>query len=130
MKIFRSLLACAALGAALAMCAGSAGCGIGAAASDPTASSPASSHFKADLAIGYRTLEAVDVGAANALQAHAITVDQAEAVKTQRAAFKAVLDGLRTAGDTTASQSTLTSTLVAIKAAALFVAISQGVPKS
>lgn len=129
MKVFRSLLACAALAAGLALCAGTAGCGTGA-TGDPASSSPASSHFKADLAIGYRTLEAVDVGATNALQAHAITVNQAEAVKTQRAAFKAVLDGLRAAGDTTASQNTLTSTLAAIKAAALFVAISQGVPKS
>lgn len=127
MKSLRSL----ALFAALAIGALSlAACGTGSGAADPAASTPAASHFKADLAAGYGLLQVVDVGTTNALQAHAITVAQAKAVQTQRDAFKSALDSLRVAGDSGANQTTLTATLAAIQAATAFITISQGVPKS
>lgn len=129
-KPFRSLLACAALACGLVAALTISACGTGSGAADPAASSPASSHFKADLAAGYLALEAVRVGATNALNAHAITVAQAQAVQTQCKAFTATLDTLRAGTATTANQTTLTATLLAITAATAYVTISQGVPKS
>lgn len=131
MKIFRSL----ALLAALAVGAFSlAACGTGLGAADPAASgvsaSAVASHFKADLATGYDTIKVVRIGATNALQAHAITADQAEAIQTQCKAFTATLDSLRAAGESPGNQTTLTATLVAIQAATVFITVSQGVPKS
>lgn len=130
MTKFRSLLACAALAAGLALCISTAGCGTGSSAADPAASSPASSHFNADLAAGYDTVKAVRVASTNALNAHAITVTQAGAVQTQCKAFTATLDSLRAAGATSNSQTTLTATLLAINAATIFITASQGAPKS
>lgn len=126
MKVFRSL----ALMAVLAVGAMSlTACGTGAAIGDPAASTPASSHFNADLATGYGAVQAVRVVTMNALQAHAITVDQAKAVATQCTAFTATLDSLRAAGDSSTSQSALTATLAAINAATIFITASQGVLK-
>jgi hypothetical protein len=130
MKVFRSLFVCAALAASLALAVSVSGCGTGAGAADAAASTPASSHFKADLAAGYDAIQAVRIGTTSALQAHAITVDQAQAVQTQCKAFTATLDSLRAAGATSTSQSTLTATLLAINAATIFITASQGVPKS
>lgn len=126
MKSIRSLVVLAALAVGLSFLAA---CGTGAGAADPAASTPATSHFKADLAVGYGALQVIDVGAKNALQAHAITVDQAVSVQTQRKAFKAALDSLEAAGASPGNQTTLTATLAAITAAQAFVAISQGVQK-
>jgi len=127
MKFLRSL----ALLAALAIGAFSlTACGTGAGAADPAASTVATSHFKADLAAGYGAVEAVRVATTKALQAHAITVSQAEAVQTQAKAFTATLDSLRAAGASPGSQTTLTATLLAINAATVFITASQGVPKS
>lgn len=106
-----------------------AGCGTGSAGADPSASTPATSHYKADLAVGYGALEVIDVGTKNALNAGAITVDQAVSVRTQRKAFKAALDSLAAAGASAGNQTTLSATLAAITAAQAFVAISQGVKK-
>lgn len=132
MKSFRSLFGLAALVliAAIGMTSlGGCGTGTGAGA-DPAASSPASSHYKADLAAGYSAVEAVRVGITSALQTHVITVAQAEAVSTQCKAFTVTLDTLRAGAASTANQTTLTATLLAISAATAFVTISQGVPKS
>lgn len=130
-KHFRSLAAAALIaacaGAALALSA----CGTGTApGADASASTPASSHFKADLAAGYGAVQAVRVATTSALQAHAITVAQAEAVQTQARAFTATLDSLRAAGASPGNQTTLTATLLAINAATVFITASQGVPKS
>lgn len=127
MKSFRflALLAALAVGA-LSLSA----CGTGSGAADPAASSPASSHYKADLAAGYDALQAVRVGATSALKSHAITADQAEAVQTQCKAFTATLDTLRAGTATTANQTTLTATLLAIAAATAYVTTTQGVSKS
>lgn len=124
----RSLLAACALllAAAFSLTA----CGTGAGAADPAASTPASSHYKADLAAGYDALQAVRVGATSALQSHAITFTQAEAVQTQCKAFTSTLDTLRAGTATTANQTTLTATLLAIAAATAYITTSQGVPKS
>lgn len=130
MTKFRSLIACAALVLGFAAAASMSACGTGAGAADPSASSPASSHFNADLAAGYVAIKAVRVGTTSALQAHAISVAQAEAVQTQAKAFTATLDSLRAAGQTPNSQTTLTATLLAINAATIFITASQGVPKS
>lgn len=127
MKAFRSLLA-AVLVSACAVLSLSA-CGTGSGAADPAASTPASSHFKADLAAGYGSVQAVRVATTSALQAHAITLAQAQAVDTQAKAFTATLDSLRAAGASSGSQTTLTATLLAINAAAVFITASQGAPK-
>jgi len=105
-------------------------CGTGAAGADPSASSPASSHYKADLAAGYDAIAAVRIGVLKAAQAHAITVTQAEAVQTQCKAFTATLDTLRAGAATSTNQTMLTATLLAISAATAYTTISQGVPKS
>jgi hypothetical protein len=128
MKSLRTLLVAAVIAAAGAFSL--AGCGTGTGAADPAASSPASSHFKADLAAGYGAVQAVRVATTSALQAHAITVAQAEAVQTQAKAFTATLDSLRAAGASPGAQTTLTATLLAINAATIFITASQGVPKS
>jgi hypothetical protein len=126
MKVFRSFLLMAALAVgAFSLSA----CGTGSAAVD-AASAPTASHYNADLATGYGAVQAVRVVTTNALQAHAITVGQAEAVQTQCKAFTATLDGLRAIGASSGSQTTLTATLVAINAATVFITASQGVPKS
>lgn len=99
--------------------------------SDPNASTPASSHFKADLASGFYAIEAVRATTTSALQAHVITFTQAEAVQNQCRAFTATLKSLQASGHTAGSQDVLTATLEAIKAAKIFVSVSQpGVPKS
>ena len=119
-----SIAACAGLGALSA-------CGTGTSALDPGtgASTPATSHFKADLATGYDAIAAVRVAASSALEAHAITVDQGVAVQTQCTAFTATLDSLRTIGETASSQTALMATLMAIKAATNLVATTQGVSR-
>lgn len=128
MKSLRSFALLAALAVGLASLTA---CGTGTApGADAAASAPAATHFKADLAAGYGAVEAVRVVTANALQAHAISVDQAKAVQTQCAAFTATLDSLRAAGDSSTSQSALTATLAAINAATIFITASQGVQKS
>lgn len=129
MKTSRSLLACAALALGFAAASMSA-CGTGAAAADPSASSPASSHFKADLATGYDALEAARVGVLKAAQAHVITADQAAAVQVQCKAFTTTLDTLRAGAATSGNQTMLTATLLAISAATAYFTVTQGVPKS
>jgi hypothetical protein len=127
MKAFRSLTLLAAL---VIGAASITACGTGTGATDPAASTPASSHFNADLATGYGAVQAVRVVTTNALQAHAISVDQAKAVQAQCTAFTATLDSLRSAGASSTSQSALTATLAAINAATIFITASQGVQKS
>ena len=121
--VFMTLTLSAGLGAMSA-------CGTGLSGADAAASTPATSHFNADLVAGYDSIKVVRVGTTSALQSHAITFAQAEAVQTQCKAFTATLDSLRAAGATSSSQTTLTATLLAINAATIFITASQGVPKS
>jgi hypothetical protein len=125
MTKLRSILACAALAAGLALAAASAGCGTSTTA-DTAASTPAASHFKADLASGYLAVQAVRISTTNALVAGIVTKAQAQAVQDQCKAFTATLDGLRAIGESTSTQSTLTATLQAISAATIFVTATQG----
>ncbi len=125
---FRSLFAGLAICLGFASCLTLPGCAMPGA--DPNASSPATSHFKADLASGFYAVEAVRAAGTAALQTQAITIAQAQAVRIQCNAFTATLKSLEAAGQTANSQDTLTATLSAIKAAKIFVTMSQaGVPK-
>lgn len=97
---------------------------------DPTSdSTPAASHFKAQLAAGYGTLQIVRVGLLNAGQSGALDVKKVAATQTQLKAFQATLDLLRTGGATPANQSNLQLTLTAISALEILVTVSQGVQK-
>lgn len=97
---------------------------------DPTSdSTPAASHFKAQLAAGYGTLQVVRVGLLNAGQSGALDVKKVAATQTQLKAFQATLDLLRTGGATPANQSNLQLTLTAISALEILVTASQGVQK-
>lgn len=127
---FRSILACLALALGFAAMPLLTACGTGVGGADPAASTPATSHFKADLASGYGAIEAVRVAATSALQTKAITVAQAQAVQTQCQALTATLDSLRAMGESSTSQTALTATLAAIGAATVYITTSQGVPKS
>jgi hypothetical protein len=127
MKSIRSLAMLAALAVGLSCLTA---CATDAVPGDPTASTPAMGHFKADLAASYDALKVIDVGTTAALQSGAITKTQAQGVQKQRQAFKQALDSLAQAGVSASSQTTLTATLAAINAAVIFVTISQGVPKS
>ncbi len=103
--------------------------GCAAPGADPNAVTAAGTHFKADLASGFYAVETVRAGAAAAVQARVITIAQANAVRTQCAAFTATLKSLQASGQTPNSQDALTATLDAIKAATVFVSTSSGEPK-
>ncbi len=127
----RSLLAGLAISLLIGISVGivTAVSGCAAPGSDPNAVSAAGTHFKADLASGFYAVETVRAGAAAAVQARVITVAQANAVRTQCAAFTATLKSLEASGQTASSQDVLATTLDAIKAASVFVSISSGEPK-
>lgn len=128
-KTLRSLamLAVLAVGAlSLSACGTGTGATVAAASS---ASAPAPSHFKADLATGYRSLEAAQTGAKWALEQHLLTADQAQGIRTQVVAFTTSLDLLRADGDTPSAQTKLTATLNAVSSLAAIIPPSKGVPK-
>lgn len=129
MTKFRSLLVCAALALGLAVTASITACATPP-PSDPSAATPASTHYKADLATGYDALELARVGVLKAAQQHVITVDQAAAVQVQCKAFTTTLDTLRAGAATSGNQTVLTATLLAISAATAYFTVTQGVPKS
>lgn len=121
----RSLLA--GIIASLALCL--AACGTGLMGADPSASSPASSHFKADLASGYTLIEGVRITLTSAVKAKAITPAKAEAAQVQCKAFTSTLDALRAAGESPSSQTATSATVVAIQALAVLVAAQEGASK-
>ena len=124
-----ALLAVLAVGA-LSMTACGTGTGGGAALpAASAASAPAASHFKADLATGYRALEAAQAGTTWALEQHKLSADQAQGIRTQVIAFTTSLDLLRADGDSPSAQTKLTATLNAVSALAAIVPTSKGVPK-
>jgi len=128
-KSLRSLamLAALAVGAlSLSACGTGTGAAVSAASS---ASAPAPSHFKADLATGYRTLEAAQAGATWALEQHKLTADQAQGIRTQCIALTTALDLLRADGDTPSTQAKLNATLTAVTALTAIVPTSKGDPK-
>lgn len=131
MKSFYPFLRVSALSfvAGAAMCS-LAACGTGSIAADPAASSPATSHFKADLATGYGTLAAIEVGAKVALQGGYLSGSQVDGFIAQRAAFKKTLDDLRAAGDSLGNETALANVLAAISAAKSIIQASQGIPQS
>jgi hypothetical protein len=124
---YLALLAVLAVGAlSLSACGTGTGAAVSAASS---ASAPAASHFKADLATGYRALEVAQAGTTWALEQHKLTADQAQGIRTQVIAFTTSLDLLRADGDTPSAQTKLTATLNAVSALAAIVPTSKGVPK-
>lgn len=128
-KSLRSLALMAAIAVgALSLAACGTGTGVAAAAAS-SASAPAASHFKADLATGYRSLETAQAGATWALEQHLITADQAQGIRTQVKAFTTSLDLLRADGDTPSAQTKLTATLNAVSSLAAIIPPSKGVPK-
>lgn len=123
MKSIRFLLA-AALVAVMSMTA------CTTAPVDPTSdSTPAVSHFKAQLASGYGVLEVARVGLLNAGQSGAMDVKHVAAAQTQLKAFEKTLDLLRAGGTSPANQTNLQFTLTAISALEVLITASQGALK-
>lgn len=131
MTKLRSLFACLALTVGLAGAVFMTACGTGSAGADPSASSPASSHFKADLATAYGTLTVIETGAKIALQAGYLNGAQVDGFIAQRASFKKTLDDLVAAGDSPSNRTALANAIVAINAAKAIIQASQpGATKS
>ncbi len=125
-----ALLAVIAVGA-LSMTACGTGTGGGAAppAAASAASAPAASHYKADLAAAYDTLALAQTAVTSALQAHKVTADEAQAVRTQCKALTTLLDGLAAAGDSTSSEAKLAAAVAAVNAVSDYLKSPTGVPK-
>jgi hypothetical protein len=90
---------------------------------------PAVSHYKADLALGYETLTAVRSGVLIAAQEGKLDANHVRAAQDQCNAVKATLDLLRQTGDTPTNQSTLRYTVLAAQALTVLITASQGVQK-
>lgn len=127
MKSIRSLAMLAALAVGLSCLTACNTTGL--APADPAASTPATSHYKADLAAGYLTLKAVRSGVLLAAQTGKLDVAHVQAAQDQCHAIQVTLDLLRETGDTPTNQTTLSATVLAAQALTVLITASQGVQK-
>jgi hypothetical protein len=91
-------------------------------ATDPAASTPALSHYNADLTAAYSSLAAVRKALLGAGQAGLITKAKAQTIQTQCKIFEKTLDTLRQFGESDGNQSILTNTIDELYQLSLLVA--------
>lgn len=117
----RSTLRTAALLLATAFAVTLAACGTGTPSTPTAASTPAVSHFNADLTVGFTTIEAVRGATLAAYQSGSLSKPKAQAIETQCIAFTATLKALKALGDTSSSEGAVAAQLAAIQS---FVALA------
>lgn len=100
---------------------------IGGAAS--AASTPALSHFNADLTAGFSLVAGVRTATLAAYNAKALSHDKASAIEDQCTAFTATLKSLQALGDTSSSESAASAQLQAIQSFMALAALEGVVPK-
>ena len=101
----------------------------GSAAPASAASTPALSHFNADLTAGFSLVASVRTATLAAYNAKALSHDKSAAIEAQCTAFTATLKSLQALGDTSSSESAASAQLQAIQSFMALAALEGVVPK-
>lgn len=126
MNRFRSSLRMGLALFAAAVMVSIAACGTGVGGSTPPASgasTPATSHFNADLTAGFLAIEAVREGTLAAITSGSLSKDKGRAIQTQCTALTATLKSLKALGDTPSSEDAVAQQILAIQSFAALAAL-------